>query len=195
MLKAANVTTPNGQQTALAEIEACSNLPTAAAALEFEVQRSPVFPVNNSIMTQHQAAAEEPIQVEEFNLFRDYFGLINLVKGFANVPDDLISHSNTSYLSERHERRDSLGSAGSEFSSSNSAESVEVADIYYNAYTRGAERLVRMKQAFGDYGEEEGITTTTIIPSSFPSSLFLEHKIIAATTAKKPQVCLYIIAV
>lgn len=188
MLKAANLTAPNGQLAALAEIEVCSNLPTAAAALEDEVQPPrPVAPVNN-IMAQQQAAAVEPVEMKEFNLFRDYFGLINLVKSFANVPDDMISPITTSYLSELRERRDSLGSAGSEFSS-NSVESVEVADIYYSSYGRGAERMLRMKQAFGNSGEED------VIPTIIPTSLLLEHKIIAATAVKKPQVCLCNISV
>lgn len=194
MLKAVNVTTPNGHHAALAEMEVSSNLPTAAAALEYEVQPLPV-PTNNIMAQQLQLQPpEEPVEMEEFNLFRDYFGLFNLVKSFANVPDDFMSSSTTSdyYPSleqELRERRDSLGSAGSEFSSSNSAESVEVADIYYTAYGGGAEGMLNLKQAFMDPGEEnaKGSVHTTGIPTSF----LLEHKIIAATAAKKPQVCLW----
>lgn len=197
MLKAVNVKTPNGQHAALAEMELCSNLPSAAAALEYEVQPQPV-PVNNTMAQQQQgtkppAEAEEPVVMEEFNLFRDYLGLFNLVKSFSNVPDDLMSPSTTSDYSsfeqEIRERRDSLGSAGSEFSSSNSAESVEVADIYYTAYGRGAEGMLNMKQAFMDSGEESAKDNTpTTITTIIPTSLLLEHKFIAA---KKPQVCVF----
>ena len=58
--------------------------------------------------------AQDPAEMEEFNLFRDYFGLINLVKSF-------IAKEQINY--DQRERRDSLGTAGSELSSSNSADS------------------------------------------------------------------------
>ena len=198
MLKAAPIAAPNGHQVALPEIDVCSNLPSAAAALNFEV----VVPQSNAVSRQLQPQAsleqrqpteeaEEPVVMEEYNLFTDYLGLYNLVKSLVNVPDDFMGPSNADEYNCAveegvRERRDSLGSAGSEFSSSNSAESVEVADIYYNA-AYGPGPGLAMKQAFLDSGEESSkesttpTTTTTIIPTS----LLLDHKIMAA---KKPQV-------
>ena len=196
MLKAATISSPKGQQAALPEMDVCSNLPSAAAALNFEVLPQPNVVSHQLLpqasLEQHQPSeeAEEPVVMEEYNLFRDYLGLFKLVKSLANVPDDFMSLSNADGYSameeEVRERRDSLGSAGSEFSSCNSAESVEVADIYYTAYGRAADGVLGLKQAFLESGEESArestpITTTTIIPNS----LLLDHKIIAA---KKPQV-------
>ena len=199
MLKALQVSAPIEQQVATAEMEYSNSTvsgPAGATAVEYCAQ----VPVNTAATFLQQQPSEEHLdeaaepeeEMEEFNVFRDYFGLINLVKSFANVPDDFISSPTTNEYSvgvepetsEMRERRDSLGSAGSEFSSSNSAESVEVADIYYTAY---GHHLAGMKQAFMDPGRDEsgmkGITS-----SSLPASLLLEHKIITSTAAKKPQV-------
>ena len=201
MLKALQVSAPIEQQVATAEMEYSNSAvsgPAGASAMEYCAQ----VPVNTAAtFLQKQQPSEEHLdeaaepeeEMEEFNVFRDYFGLINLVKSFANVPDDFLSPPTTNEYysvgvepetSEMRERRDSLGSAGSEFSSSNSAESVEVADIYYTAY---GHHLVGMKQAFMEPVREEsgmkGITS-----GSLPASLLLEHKIITSAAAKKPQV-------
>ncbi len=200
MLKAAHITAPNGQQAALPDMDVCSNLPSAAAALNFEI----LPPQPSAISTQSQPQApqeqnqaaeevEESVPMVEYNLFTDYLGLFNLVKSLANVPDDfLMTPTNpTEYAEldeEMRERRDSLGSAGSEFSSSNSAESVEVADIYYTAYGRAADGGLGIKHAFLDSGEEsskDGATPTSSTTTIVPTSLLLDHKIMAA---KKPQV-------
>lgn len=204
MLKALQVSAPIEQQVATAEMEYSNSAvsgPAGASAMEYCAQ----VPVNTAAtFLQKQQPSEEHLdeaaepeeEMEEFNVFRDYFGLINLVKSFANVPDDFLSPPTTNEYysvgvepetSEMRERRDSLGSAGSEFSSSNSAESVEVADIYYTAY---GHHLVGMKQAFMEPVREEsgmkGITS-----GSLPASLLLEHKIITSAAAKKPQVCVF----
>lgn len=183
MLKAVQISAPVEQQTAIAEMElnSAANGPDGAGAMEYSAEVStntaPTF-----LQQQSQESAAEPAEMEEFNVFRDYFGLINLVKSFANVPDDLASPaSDYSTEEEMRERRDSLGSAGSEFSSSNSAESIEVADIYYTAYGHD---LLSMKQAFMDPVGEESFKMATL-----PASLLLEHKIITSIAAKKPQVC------
>lgn len=188
MLKAIQISAPVEQQAATAEMETNSapNGPIGAAA---DVQPSGSTDTAAVIQQlqqqgqQFQEGAGEPGEMEEFKLFRDYFGLINLVKSFANVPDELaIPSSDYSYEQDLRERRDSLGSAGSEFSSSNSVESIEVADIYYTAY--GREGIQGMKQAFMDPREDNlKVVTST---SSIPTALLLEHKI---ATAKKPQVC------
>ena len=195
MLKAIQVSAPVEQQVATAEMEteASPSGPIGAAVMEYDLQA----PVNADAQQlqqqqqqqQYQEGAEEPAEMEEFKLFRDYFGLINLVKSFANVPDDLVSPSSDYSLEqELRERRDSLGSAGSEFSSSNSMESVEVADIYYTAYGHGNDGILGMKQAFMDPREDSLKVATSA--SGLPTSLLLEHKIMAsAAMAKKPQVC------
>lgn len=196
MLKAIQTTPGPEQQVATAEMElgATANQPAGAAALDYEVQAMVAQQLQQQQQQQQQAqlqqhhpqeaAVEEANEVGEYDLFRDYFGLINLVKSFANVPDELASPTNEySFEEDLRERRDSLGSAGSEFSSSNSAESVEVADIYYTAYA-GQESILRMKQAFMDAGED-GLKSASSTGAVLPTSLLLEHKII---TAKKPQV-------
>lgn len=181
MLRAIQISAPVEQQTAIAN--SAANGPDGAGAMEYSAEVS-----TNSAPTflqqqqQSQEKAAEPAEMEEFNVFRDYFGLINLVKSFVNVPDNLASPpSDYSTEGEVRERRDSLGSAGSEFSSSNSAESIEVADIYYTAYGHD---ILGMKQAFMDPVGEEGFKM-----ASLPTSLLLEHKIITSAAAKKPQVC------
>ena len=192
------VSAPVEQQVATAEMmeydSAAATPPAAdvaaAAAGATMLEYSAQVPVNTAATFLQQGreeaavAAAEPEEMEEFNVFRDYFGLIDLVKTFANVPDDLASPSNTDYYEFEpemlRERRDSLGSAGSEFSSSNSVESVEVADIYYSAYG--------MKQAFLDPVRDESFKMVT--STSLPPSLLLEHKIIT-TVAKKPQVSVH----
>ena len=190
MLKAIQISTLMEQQAATAEMELAPNTPAGAAAMEYDVQAgASILPVMAQPMAvqQNEEQEEEPSEMKEFNLFRDYLGLINLVKSFSNVPES--PSSDYSFEQELRERRDSLGSAGSEFSSSNSAESVEIADIYYNAY--GHDGTGMMKQAFMDCGEDslKGNIITGHRVSSLPTSLqLLEHKIITATTIKKPQV-------
>lgn len=188
MLKAIHVSSPVEQQAATAEMELnlAANGPDGAGAMEYSAAEVPTNAAAKFLQQQQQPQSQEkaaePEEMEEFNVFRDYFGLINLVKGFANVPDDLASPtSDFSIDQEMRERRDSLGSAGSEFSSSNSAESIEVADIYYTAY---GQDVLGIKQAFMDPAAGEDLKMATL-----PTSLLLEHKIITSAAAKKPQVC------
>lgn len=146
-----------------------------------------------------ETATQDPAEMEEFNVFRDYLGLCDIVMSFLNiVPMEEVEDSNGAEEAydeqERRERRDSLGSADSEFSSSNSVESVEVADIYYNAYSQGF-----VSQAFTDpcasvISQELGEKQNGLRP--LPPSLLLERnlgtKLPAVQPAKKPQVCLLI---
>jgi hypothetical protein len=180
MLKAIQISAPVEQQTAPAEMELISAAtgPDGAGAMEYGAE-VPVNAAATFLQQQHsQEKAAEPAEMEEFSVFRDYFGLINLVKSFANVPDDLAGPaSDYSAEQEIRERRDSLGSAGSEFSSSNSAESIEVADIYYTTY---GQDILGVKQAFVDPLGEDSLKMSTLL---------LEHKIITSAAAKKPQVC------
>ena len=188
MLKALQISSPVEQQAATAEMElnSAANGPDGAGAMEYSAAEVPTNTAATFLQQQQpqsQEKAAEPDEMEEFNVFRDYFGLINLVKSFANVPDDLASPaSDYSIDQEMRERRDSLGSAGSEFSTSNSAESIEVADIYYTAYGHD---MLGMKQAFMDPAAGEDCMKM----ASLPASLLLEHKIITSAAAKKPQVC------
>ncbi len=189
MLKAIQISVPMEQQAALAEMELCSaaNGPAGAAAMEYHQQPQPSTAMEQQM--PKTAEVDQPEEMEEFKLFRDYFGLCNLVKSLANVPDDLDSPFSSDFSYEQEireqeirERRDSLGSAGSEFSTSNSAESIEVADIYYTAY--GQDGIMgNVKQGFMDPRDEcLKVATSNTLPTSH---LLLEHKII---TSKKPQV-------
>lgn len=186
MLKAIQVPVPIEQQAATAEMQSASASGPVGAAIEYSIQ-PPTNAAATMLQQQAQEHQEEAPEMEEYKLFRDYFGLINLVKSFANVPDELISPtSEYSFEQELRERRDSLGSAGSEFSSSNSAESIEVADIYYTAY--GRDNLLDMKQAFMDPIREDSMMK---MANTTSTSMLLEHKIITSIVAKKPQVCHY----
>ena len=147
-----------------------------------------------------ETAAQDPKEMEEFNVFRDYFGLCQVVMSFLKtVPleestEDENGEESVLYEEQREgrERRDSLGSAGSDLSSSNSVESVEVADIYYSAYNQGF-----VSQAFTEP------VTSLMVPVEekhnglrpIPPSLLLERnfgtQLPAVQTAKKPQVCLH----
>lgn len=140
-----------------------------------------------------EVAAQQPVEMEEFNVFRDYLGLCDVVRSFLKVvpleeTDDTVEEAYEE-IREGRERRDSLGSAGSEFSSSNSVESVEVADIYYSAYSQGF-----MSQAFTE--PATSIVTHELEEKQnglrpLPPSMLLERtKLPAVQPAKKPQVCL-----
>ena len=143
-----------------------------------------------------EAATQDPVEMEEFNVFRDYLGLCDVVRSFLKaVPleetDDRTEEAYEELREAVRERRDSLGSAGSEFSSSNSVESVEVADIYYSAYSHGF-----VSQAFTE--PVSSIVTQELEKQNglrpLPPSLLLERnlgtKLPAVQSAKKPQVCL-----
>lgn len=155
------------------------------------VQQPPTFVV--------ESATQEPAEMEEFNVFRDYLGLCDVVMSFLKtVPleeaEDRNGCEETYEERQREghgrERRDSLGSAGSEFSSSNSVESVEVADIYYNAYAQGF-----MSQAFtesvGSMDFEEKQNALRPLPPSLLLERNLGTRLPAVQPAKKPQVCNY----
>lgn len=143
-----------------------------------------------------EAATQDPVEMEEFNVFRDYLGLCDVVRSFLKVvpleeTEDRVEEGYEE-IREGRERRDSLGSAGSEFSSSNSVESVEVADIYYSAYSQGF-----VSQAFTE--PVSSIVTQELEEKQnglrpLPPSLLLERnlgtKLPAVQPAKKPQVCM-----
>jgi len=93
MLKAAPISAPNGHQVTLPEMDVSSNLPSAAAALNFEVHAPQPNAVSRQLQPrasleqqQPTEVAEEPAVMEEYNLFTDYLGLYNLVKSLVNVP-------------------------------------------------------------------------------------------------------------
>ncbi len=143
-----------------------------------------------------EAATQDPVEMEEFNVFRDYLGLCDVVRSFLKVvpleeTEDRVEEAYAE-LREGRERRDSLGSAGSEFSSSNSVESVEVADIYYSAYSQSF-----MSQAFTEpvssivtHELEEKHNGLRPLPPSMLLERNLGTKLPAVHPAKKPQVCL-----
>lgn len=135
---------------------------------------------------------QDPAEMEEFNLFRDYLGLFNLVKSFCakeepvNNTDSPLQYDDN----EMRERRDSLGSAGSEFSSSNSTESYEIMDLYY-PYGQDSNMLLR--QGFMD--PEESLPGLKSDLGPLPPSLLLERnlrtRLPTQQPPKKPQVCVF----
>lgn len=172
------------------DMSTVSSLPKTlgSAAITHDVQQQPLIVV--------ETATKEPIKMEEFNVFRDYLGLCDVVRSFLKVVplEEAEGRIEQVYeeIREGRERRDSLGSAGSEFSTSNSVESVEVADIYYSAYSHGF-----MSQAFTE--PISGIFTHELDDKQhglrpLPPSLLLERnlgtKLPAVQPVKKPQVCL-----
>ena len=143
-----------------------------------------------------ESATQEPAEMKEFNVFRDYLGLCDVVMSFLKtVPLEETEDRNGSEETyeeqqregQSRERRESLGSAGSEFSSSNSVESVEVADIYYSAYAQGF-----MSQAFTEPVDfEEKQNALRPLPPSILLERNLGTRLPAVQPAKKPQVCDY----
>ena len=148
-----------------------------------------------------QSANQEPAEMEEFNVFRDYFGLCDVVMSFLKtVPLDEAEDNDgaeETYEQELEgqgrERRDSLGSAGSEFSSSNSVESVEVADIYYNAYNQGfvSQAFTESVGSIVSHDFEEKQNGLRPLPPSLLLERNLGTRLPAVQAAKKPQVCSY----
>ena len=147
-------------------------------------------------LSESSTQAQGPSEMEEFNVFRDYLGLCEVVMSFLKtVPleeteDDNGMEEAIFYEEQREagrERRDSLGSAGSDYSSSNSAESVEVADIYYSAYSQGFVSQAFTEPVASLISEQNGLRP-------LPPSLLLERnlgtQLPAVQAAKKPQVCL-----
>ena len=139
-----------------------------------------------------KTAAQDPNEMKEFNVFRDYFGLCQVVTSFLKmVPceESAEDENRCSVQREVCERGDSLGSAGSDLSSSNSVESMEVANtLYYSTYTQGF-----VSQAF-----TEPVTSLMVEERQnglqpLPLSLLLERnfgtQLPAVQTIKKPQVC------
>ena len=147
---------------------------------------APELETMSAVITESAAAGspEPSEEMEEFYPFRDYLGLINLVKSFA-VPKQVSAPEMDVEESEYRERRDSLGSAGSEFSSSNSADScAEVADIYYPTSTN-----LFFKQAFS---EDDASTLPFVeIPTARPLPSMLLERANLAAMHKKPQVCVF----
>lgn len=143
-----------------------------------------------------EVATQQPVEMEEFNVFRDYLGLCDVVRSFLKVvpleeTEDTVEEAYEE-IREGHERRDSLGSAGSEFSSSNSVESVEVADIYYSAYSQGfvSQAFIEPVSSIVTQELEEKQNGLRPLPPSMLLERSLGTKLPAVQPAKKPQVCL-----
>ena len=149
---------------------------------------------NESVESDTNASErQEMVEMEEYNMFHDYLGLVQLVKSFAR------ENSSSPVDHELRERRDSLGSAGSDFSTSSSGEGAEVMDLYYRY------GIDVFKQAFT---ESEDISQLSSLPGlgngigssinfsgmdgPLPSSLLLGSTTkLTAVVAKKPQVCVF----
>ena len=149
-------------------------------------------------------SAQDPTEMEEFNVFRDYLGLCDVVMSFLKTvpcleePDEDNGPEQTYQIlpeqQEGRERRDSLGSAGSDFSSSNSVESVEVADIYYSTYGQGfvSQAFTEPVSSIGSQVFEEKQNGLRPIPPSLLLERNFGTRVPVIQPAKKPQVCLLI---
>ena len=139
---------------------------------------------------------QDLVQMEEYNMFHDYLGLLQLVKSFAR------ENSSSPTDHELRERRDSLGSAGSDFSTSSSGDAAEVVDLYYpyggvsvfkQAFTEPVEDLSPLM----GLGNGSSSSSTTFVGGDatgpLPHSLLLGNttKLPTVTTTKKPQVCVF----
>ena len=136
--------------------------------------------LDHTMTSESSVTAQDPAEMEEFNLFRDYFGLVYLVKSFS-------AKEEIEY--DQRERRDSLGSAGSEFSSSNSADSCDIMDLYY-PYASDATAIFRNSFAAPIEPHEESMAVSRSSESRpLPQSLLFERP--THQPAKKPQVCVF----
>lgn len=134
--------------------------------------------------------SQDQVQMEEYDMFHDYLGLVQLVKSFAR------ENSSSPTDHELRERRDSLGSAGSDVSTSSSGDAAEVMDLYY---TYGVEMY---KQAFTETVDD--LSSLPALGNGCSSMNFvgdasgpLPHLLLGSTTklpaaaTKKPQVCVF----
>ena len=146
---------------------------------------------------------QDLVQMEEYNMFHDYLGLVQLVKSFAR------EHSSSPVDRELRERRDSLGSAGSDFSTSSSGDAAEVMDLYYQyggmdvfkqAFTEPVDDLASsLPGLHGLHGLGSGSSSSSVSLSfGGDSSGPLPHSLLLGSTtklptaaAKKPQVCVF----
>lgn len=138
--------------------------------------------------TRIETSQEPPVEMEEFNLFRDYLGLINLVKSFATKEGGTSAQE-----SDARERRDSLGSSGSEFSSTNSTESCcDVMDLYYPSYPQEAFRHLSESDetllALGPSSETGPLPPSLLFQRNLSSKLPTQPQ---PLPSKKPQVCVF----
>lgn len=189
MLKALQITPPpNNAASECAELD---NPAIATATLS--VGSSCSTGTNVSVDVEGETySLQNQDQMEEYNMFHDYLGLLQLVKSFARE-----SSASPMPTEEVRERRDSLGSAGSDLSSSSSGDAAEVADLYYYG---GAEVF---KQAFAEPVDDiphlpglgnvssSNMTFSGDSSGPLPHSLLLGSTTKLHTTAKKPQVCVF----
>lgn len=133
---------------------------------------------------------QDLVEMEEYNMFHDYLGLVQLVKSFAR------ENSSSPVDRELRERRDSLGSAGSDFSTSSSGDGAEVMDLYY-PYS-----VDMFKQAFTEpedvsplpglgSGGSTGVSFGGVDGPLPPSLLLGSTTKLPTAAAKKPQVCVF----
>ena len=146
----------------------------------------------------HPLETQTHDQMEEYDVFHDYLGLVQIVKSFAR------EGSSSPTDQQLRERRDSLGSAGSDFSSSSSGDAAEVMDAYYTfggaadvfkqAFTEPVDDLSHLSSTLST-GLGSGTSINTITFGG-DSSAPLPHSLLLGSTtkfptAKKPQVCVF----
>lgn len=136
-------------------------------------------------------------QMEEYNMFHDYLGLVQIIKSFAR------EGSTSPTDQELRERRDSLGSAGSYFSSSSSGDAAEVMDSYYpyggagvfkQAFTEPMDDLAHFSSTISTGVRSSSSSTVTFggdFSGPLPHSLLLGSTTKLPTLSKKPQVCVF----
>ena len=143
------------------------------------------------------SALQPQVQMEEYNMFHDYLGLVQLVKSFAR------EQSSSPVDRELRERRDSLGSAGSDFSTSSSGDAAEVMDLYYQyggmdvfkqAFTEPVDDFSSSLPGLGSGSSSSSVSVSFGGDCSGP----LPHSLLLGSTtklptiaAKKPQVCVF----
>lgn len=171
----------------------CSSGATVGAELDSSVPSTPLSAGSDSGTSSMEGEPgvlqpRDLVEAGEFDMFRDYLGLLQLVKSFAR------ESSSSPVDCELRERRDSLGSAGSDFSSSSNGDAAEVMDLYYSF---GAEVF---KQAFTEPADDAsplpglgssvsfGGDSTGPLP---PSLIFGSTTKLPTAAAKKPQVCVF----
>lgn len=140
---------------------------------------------------------QDLVQMEEYNMFHDYLGLVKLVKSFAR------ENSSSPTDHELRERRDSLGSAGSDFSASSSGDGAEVMDLYYpysgvdvfrQAFTEPVDDMSPLTGlGNGSSGSMSfGVDATGPLPHSLLLGSTTKHvHMPTAAASKKPQVCVF----
>ena len=188
MLKALQITPPLN-----------NTMPTEGADLDNPAIATATLSVGSSCSTSgsedgepYPVQTQDRVEMEEYNMFHDYLGLVQLVKSFAR------ENSSSPTEQDLRERRDSLGSADSDFSTSSSGDAAEVMDLYYpygvdvfkQAFTEPVDDLSPLS-CLGS-GSSSSMCFSGDSTGPLPHSLLLGSTTkLPAAASKKPQVCVF----